>query len=75
MFIQPLLQLLFTFNEKGNGLEARFVGVHRSNHLVITEEFTGMEFDLLKFYPVAVNLYLVVNPPQVKKVAPLVSLT
>ena len=75
MFIQPRFQRRFTFNEKNNGLEARVVGVHRSNHLMIPAEFTGMELDLLKFYPVAVNLYLVVNPPQVKKVAPLVSLT
>jgi hypothetical protein len=41
--------------------------------LEIPAEFAGMEFDLLELDPMTVNLDLVVNPSQVKKVSGLVN--
>src|SRR5262245_52776219 len=75
MSTQSIFQLLFTFDEKENRLEAGFVGVHRGHRLTIPTEFTGMEFDLLQLDPMTIDLYLVVNSSKIKKILGLVGST
>src|SRR5207302_6740336 len=75
MFLQALFQILFTFDKKENEMKARFASVHCSNHLFVPTEYASMEFDFFKLYPVAVNFYLVVYPPQIQKITSLVDFT
>ena len=75
IFLQALFQILFTLDKKKNEMKARFVSVHCSNHLFVPTEYTSMEFDFFKLYPVAVNFYLVVYPPQIQKITSLVDFT
>ena len=75
MFLQALFQILFTFDKKKNGMKACFASVRCSNHLFVPTEYASMEFDFFKFYPVAVNFYLGVYPPQIQKITSSVDFT
>jgi len=67
--LRSVLPLLFL------GKEAHSDDFFRGRNLVIPAEVAGVEFDFLKFYAVAVDFHLVVNPSHVRKVARLINLT
>jgi len=75
MFFQALSHNLVAFDQKDNEMRAGFASVHCSNHLFVLTESASMKFDFFKLYPVAVNFYLVVYPPQIQKITGLIDFT